>query len=298
MPNAQRSSRLSDPAIDVLMPSYQYGRYISDAVHSLERQSGWTGRLVVQDGQSTDGTVEYLESLGSSFVSWRSEPDHGQSDALNKALDRSSAPWVGWLNADEFYLPATMERVQKQIRGPARGADVIYGDYAQVDAEGDFLRLVPAHRFDDRALRRYGVFLPSCAAFIRRDALVTTRWRTQFRRVMDWDLWLRLQQSGAKFFYTGEVYGCFRVHKDQVTALPRKLHEREFGLLRSEFDGLAGPDAPLPSRAAARGMHVVLKALDGGYGRQVLSRRRARGKNLRWWAGDSEEDIIRRAFGY
>ena len=94
------------PEVDlsVVTPSFGYAHYLRDAIESVSGQRGITVEHIIQDGGSTDGTVELLESLGDA-VDWGSETDDGQSDALNRALRRARGRWVAWLNADEFYLP-------------------------------------------------------------------------------------------------------------------------------------------------------------------------------------------------
>src|SRR5579862_7410240 len=91
---------LAMPDVDVLTPSFDYARFIGDALDSVRLQTRVTAHHYVQDGGSSDATVELLKRTDG--VSWQSRPDRGQSDALNTAFSRGSAPWVAWLNADEF----------------------------------------------------------------------------------------------------------------------------------------------------------------------------------------------------
>src|SRR5919106_662562 len=101
---APGSERLGMNSISVLTPSRGYGRFIADAIESAKQQVGVTVQHVVQDAGSDDGTLDILWSYGDA-VDWTSEPDSGQSDALNRALGRATGDWIAWLNADEFYLP-------------------------------------------------------------------------------------------------------------------------------------------------------------------------------------------------
>ena len=88
---------------------------------------------------------------------WRSEPDEGQSDALNRALARARGRWIAWLNADEFYLPDGLAALGRE--GDRTGADVVYGDTLFVDGDGRLTRLLPQHRFIAVVLRSYGLFI-------------------------------------------------------------------------------------------------------------------------------------------
>lgn len=90
------------PLVSVLTPSYNQGRYLRDCLISVERQTYDAIEHVVYDGCSTDDSLAVLHDA-SSRVQWVSEPDEGQSDALNRAFESSSGEILGWLNADDGY---------------------------------------------------------------------------------------------------------------------------------------------------------------------------------------------------
>ena len=75
----------------ILTPSYGYGRFMSDCVKSVLMQEGIDIEHIVADGCSNDETTRILESFsGDQRLRWISEPDDGQSDALNKAFEMST----------------------------------------------------------------------------------------------------------------------------------------------------------------------------------------------------------------
>jgi len=83
--------------LSVLTPTFRSGVFLPNNLASVR---GTGAQHVVMDGGSDDGTVALLEAADD--VVWRSEPDTGQSDALNKAMAAADGNWLGWLNADEF----------------------------------------------------------------------------------------------------------------------------------------------------------------------------------------------------
>lgn len=265
--------------ISVLMPSYNYERFIVDAVESVIRQETSVDiELVVQDGSSTDGTVETLQRV---FHDPRlkvvTEADDGQSDALNKALRRSQGDIIGWLNADEFYLPGSLDAIRKAaIENP--DCDVFIGDCIFVDEAGRFIRLRPAHKFSFFTLRAYGCFVSSCATFIRRDALSVDPWDTTLRRSMDWDLWLTLGKR-RKFHYLAQPLAAFRVHGEQVTNVPESVDYEEFARLAQKHGFVVNRS----NKFFGGVLHKSLKLMDGAYGRQLRFRSALAGGSLRWW---------------
>src|SRR3712207_5225363 len=101
------------PSAAVLTPSFNYGRFIGDAVESVRRQDRVNIFHVIQDAKSSDDTAERLRSYPD--VDFVSQQDEGQSHALNLALQRANSDVVGWLNADEFYMPDALEVAQTEF---------------------------------------------------------------------------------------------------------------------------------------------------------------------------------------
>ena len=262
------------PTFSIITPSYNYEQFIDDALVSVARQRRVLAEHIVVDGASTDSTVGTLREADG--IIWRSEPDDGQSDALNKAFALASGEIVGWLNADEYYLDDALYEVQRTF--DTTGADVVYGDSIHVDGEGRLLRLAAQHRFDAEVLRHYGCYIPTCAFFVRRSALEDWSWDVQCRYIMDWDLYLWLHQNDAQFAYLPKPLGAFRVHSERVTAepLPRDAPER-IRVMRRYGISQAGT-----RRRAARFRRIALKVRSNSYLRQLKSRRHA-GLPTRWW---------------
>lgn len=267
--------------VSVLTPSRNYGRFLGDAIESVRLQRGFDVEHIVQDCCSTDGTVAYLKTCPD--VDWRSEPDAGQSDGLNRALLRASGRWIAWLNADEFYLPDSLRLLVE--RGEEVGADIVFGDAVFVDEQGRMLRLLPQHAFSQNVLRSYGACIPSSAVIFRRSALGEAPWSVSFRRLMDWALYVRLADEGKIFDHVVAAIGAFRVHPGQLTA-------SEPALFRSEYDRLLSRRRPA-SRAAVRNLgallHAALKASNGAYLRQIRTRH-LHGACARWFADGANPD--------
>jgi glycosyltransferase involved in cell wall biosynthesis len=264
-----------EPLVSVLTPTFESLRFLPDAILSVSSQ-GRAIEHVIVDGASTDGTRAFLEREQRANVKWISEPDSGQSDALNKAVHLASGQIVGWLNADEWYLPGTIDAVVAVFeRDPS--IDVVFGDYYEVDEKGIFRRLVTSHPFRRSVLRNYGCFVPSCATFIRRSVLPEVPWNTEHRWIMDLDLWLRLDEAGAKFRHVRRGLSAFRIHESQVTSGNIVAALPEWTSLFHRY-GIAS-DGPRRSHyRSARLLHRLLKVADGGYLREMAAARRLKGR--------------------
>lgn len=268
--------------VSVLTPSYGYGRFIRDAILSVLQQQGTKTEHIIQDAESQDATVAVLEEFGTR-LKWCSEPDAGQSDALNKALALARGRWVGWLNADEFYLPGALERLVEE--GDRTGADVVYGDAVFVDGNGRLLRTVPQHSFSPAVLRRYGVFIPSNSTIFRRSKLQETSWDVELKLVMDWDLYLKLLDAGAVFRHLCRPVGGFRVHANRVSAGSRREFSNDYAIVRQRHQVTASR-----WRLAGRLLHATNKLISGAYARQLRARELA-GIDLRWFSPETDPEV-------
>jgi hypothetical protein len=270
--------------VSVLTPSWNYGRFISDALCSVSAQAeGLELEHIVADAGSTDDTVDILKS-GPDRLRWWSRPDRGQSDALNRAFESSSGRWISWLNADEFYLPWALSALV--AAGEDLGVDAVFGDSVFVDARGRFLRLLPQHRYEPRLLRTYGCYIASCSLVLRRAAIAAVGgWDSSLRRVMDWSLLLSLQEHGFTFAHMPVPVGVFRIHSDQVTASPRQEHRAEYVHLRVQHGVTAMSDEGRTTVSGSLGRlhHSALKLRDGAYRRQWEARG-LKGSPFNWFA--------------
>lgn len=102
--------------ISILTPSFNSEKTIAKAISSVENQGYADYEHIIMDAGSTDATVEELKKHP--HVKWRSEPDKGQSDAINKAFSMSTGDIIGNLNADDYYLPGAFDTILKAFNDP------------------------------------------------------------------------------------------------------------------------------------------------------------------------------------
>ena len=202
----------------IVTPSYNYGRYIGECLASVARQEGATFEHLVMDAGSTDQTAEVVS--GFAHVSFFQEPDKGMSEAINKGFLKAKGRWVMWLNADDFLLPNALRKVLECVaRNPQ--ADVVFGTYRIVDAQGVLVRtmkLLPYSRFISV---HYGCYVPSTATFLNRERTIAQGFMLdeRMRTVMDNEYYARLSVAGRKFVYAPQVLAAFRVHDENLSCV-------------------------------------------------------------------------------
>lgn len=279
------------PRITILTPCFNASNFIEDAIHSVSRQEYEGTQHVVIDGDSNDGTQKILAQYR--HLDWCSEPDEGQSDALNKALLKAKGEWIGWLNADEFYLPGCFRTLAAAVQQNPE-ADVIYGDCVFVDAAGRFLNLKPQHRYSRLVLRHLGCYISSCSLFVRKSSLLKRPWDVRRRRMMDWDLYLSLDSRSAEFRYLPFPLAAFRVHAQQVTAEKSRGFSKEHRQIREQHGLPSSTAGILAARMMGRSLHTIFKVKDGGYRRRFAARRYLASRSMRWFSDTDDSFALLR----
>jgi len=219
----------------IVTPSLNQGRFLSDCLRSVadQRSSGLQVEHIVVDACSTDETRPLLES--STDVGWTSEPDDGQTNAINKGFRRASGDWLMWLNADDFLLPHALERV-KAFAELHPKAEVIYGDCRFVDAAGRMLRDKREGDFNLWMLVLYGCYIPSTATFFRRSLIERGHFLDPvYRNCMDLEYFVRLAGAGVHFKHIPEVLAGFRFHDSNISFKFSERRKREKLTIQRSF---------------------------------------------------------------
>jgi glycosyltransferase involved in cell wall biosynthesis len=247
--------------VSIVTPSLDQGRYLRDAIESVRAQTYPELEHVVVDAGSTDGTLDIL--AGYEGVRWISEPDRGQSHALNKGFALARGDVFGWLNADDAYPPdaiaeavATLERT---------GAGLVYGDVTRVDDGGVNPRRIRSRpTFDLWTEVNLGCGVYSPAVFFTREAFEAVGGVDEsLEMTMDWDLWLRI---GRRFpvVRVDAVWGVQRLHAE-MKSLVHDAWEERLAVSRRHGGRLVSPLLIRRHIRGERAQRVVGRGVSGVY---------------------------------
>jgi glycosyltransferase involved in cell wall biosynthesis len=210
------------PLISIVTPSFNQGRFIEEAMESVQFQNYRSCEHLIIDGMSTDGSVDILRNLtadgGRANVHWSSERDSGQSEALNKGFRRARGEIIGWLNSDDRYRPGCFEHIVRFFENNP-GVDIVYGDYLMVDEAGGPLQLRREIEFNAFILLYHRVlYIPTTATFFRRRIFEEGNWLDEtLQYAMDLDFFIRLSACGYVFKHISEVLADFRLQPNSKT---------------------------------------------------------------------------------
>ena len=228
---------MSGPLVSVLTPSYNQARWLAENLGSVACQTYPAIEHLVMDGGSADGSVELLQQTDG--VTWASEPDEGQSHALNKAFAASTGEIVGWLNSDDAFWDCRVVADVVAFFAEHPDVDVVFGHAAHVNEDGLLLHFfrVPAYGTGS-LLRRYD-YIVQPAVFVRRRVLAETLVDESYHFTMGYELWLRLAASGARFARIDRVLAIDRAQRARKSMNLLDTLAEDMARLRSTY-GVAG----------------------------------------------------------
>ena len=204
--------------LSIITPSFNQGIFIEDAIKSVLDQNYAHFEHIIIDGGSTDGTIEILKKY--KHLKWISEPDEGQSDAINKGFQLATGDIVGWLNSDDMYLPGVFDRVVAALENTK--LDAIYANYKFVDKLGRYIRDVSSHR-PVKWLSLFHCYIPSTTFFFKR-SIIDERISIdkQFQISMDKEFFAHILYSGYQMHHINVCFAKFRWH-DNNKSLDSKV---------------------------------------------------------------------------
>ena len=232
---------MNRPKFSIITPSFNQAKYIESTIRSVLDQPGVDIEYIIMDGGSTDGSVDIIQKYADKLAYWVSEPDDGQTDAINKGFNRASGDIFAWINSDDTYEPGTFEQVAEFFKNnPEIG--LVYGEAYFIDGQGHRIGVFPAAQTNLGKLKNGYVHIPQQAAFFRAEL-----WQKvgpldpDFYFAMDYDLWVRLARVTKIAYLPNKFWANFRLHTSAKTIAADdrcwpemlKVHYRDGGSLLS-----------------------------------------------------------------
>lgn len=213
---------VSSPKITIVTPSFNQGRFLEETIRSVLLQGYPNLEYFVLDGGSTDNSVEIIKKYSSWIDFWISEPDGGQSAAINRGLRMGTGSHATWINSDDMLCKNAL---YNQVLTREFATNVVYiGDCVNIDEIGNVLFI---HRGRVQSLedlvrvrsvwRSKGYICQQEVLFPLKLALHVGGLNEENHYSMDYELWGKFFLAGAKVEYTGIPFGFFRWHTGQKT---------------------------------------------------------------------------------
>jgi glycosyltransferase involved in cell wall biosynthesis len=199
----------------IVVPSYQQARFLSKNFESLAQQGVENLEVIVQDGGSTDGSVDIIrkwEKHSWKSFKWESKRDKGQTDAINQGLKKATGDIVSFLNSDDYLLPNALKTVERYFEQNP-DLQMLYGKALHVNEDGKTIGEYPTEKWSlSRLLETCLICQPAC--FWRRklhDKIGL--FDESLNYGMDLDFWLRAGKITEPFYVT-ETLAASRCHSE------------------------------------------------------------------------------------
>jgi len=196
--------------ISVITPSFNQGRFIEDAIRSVLIQDYPDFEHIVVDNCSSDNTLDILKKYP--HIRWISEPDNGQSHALNKGFRMATGDILAWLNCDDFYLPGSFHNAAGMLKDPA--IDGVYSDLDFCDPDCRITKHYRSHR-PVKFLSLFHAFISSECFFFKRKVVDNRIFvREDLHYCMDQEFAANLLYQNYRLHYAKDCFAVFRWHGD------------------------------------------------------------------------------------
>lgn len=201
------------PAIAIITPSYQQAKYLDATIKSVLDQNYPFLEYIIIDGGSTDGSVEIIKKYADKLKYWVSEPDEGQSDAINKGLRRAEKSLiVGWLNSDDVLMPDALLNVVRAFQKNP-DASLVYGDVQSIDGAGNVINETRFPQLEIEDLMKFEIICQP-AVFTRLKIVKALGGvDASYQYLMDHHLWMRMAMEGD-MVHVPELLAQARYHED------------------------------------------------------------------------------------
>lgn len=268
------------PRISLVTPSYNQAAYLRETIESILRQGYPNLEYMIVDGGSDDGSQEIIREYEDQLSWWVSEPDEGQSVAINKGFHRATGELVAWVNSDDLLLPRCLHLVANKYR-EGGAPTIIHGDCIYIDEKGMITRAIRTGG-QKRAWLKRGVWYPSApAVFFQSEAIRSAGYLDpSYRLSMDVDVWVRIGLEDARIEYIPEYLGAFRWHWQSKTSgsiRRRGGHNRENPETREIFDR-ALPGSTEERRWQWRALRKFVQVVNLNYLKAALDSKRMKGR--------------------
>ncbi len=206
------------PLVSIITPNYNKAPYLEESLLSVLEQDYPHLEYILIDGGSTDGSLDIIRKYQGRIDRWLSEPDQGQSHAINKGFALARGQVVAWLNSDDLYFPGAVSRAMARFAADPE-LDFLYGQGVLLTATGEFLGYLPQiEPFNRHRLLSCYNYLMQPACFFKKQTLDRLGYLdTSLNYVMDWELWCRFAAAGCKFRYEPELLAADRQYEGTKT---------------------------------------------------------------------------------
>jgi glycosyltransferase involved in cell wall biosynthesis len=224
------------PKISIITPSFNQGKFIEETIHSVLNQNYSNLEYIIIDGGSNDNSIDVIKKYEFKIKYWISEPDNGQSHAINKGLKQATGDIINWINSDDLLAPNSLSRIA-EIYAKKPEIKCLIGNYyiKSKNKTEEITDKVLKNTFYDSV--RYPI-IKQPSTFYSRIALEkmgTLNESLHYTMDYDWYIKFLINFGVTDVYETTDFFSTFRLHDDSKTSKNSELFEQEIFQLQEDL---------------------------------------------------------------
>ena len=224
--------------ISVIIPTYNNESYLRSAIQSVLCQTYTDYEIIVVDDGSTDNSREIVKTFGDK-VGYLRQENQGLAGARNTGIQNARNSMICLLDADDQWSPSYLQKMVN-LASEDPGAAIYYCCAQAVDKYGEKLPQVlgcPVKPPEEmlNVLLRANFLIPSTVMMNYSTIKQGDYFDKNFRRLQDWELWIRLLKQGYRFVGLPEVLVNYRIHEESLSKDPQGGQQAAMALVRKHF---------------------------------------------------------------
>lgn len=256
------------PLVTVIIPTYNHSQFVGQAINSVLEQTMDDLELIVVDDGSTDDTKNVVSAIDDPRIRYHHQENQGLASTRNTGLRLARGKYIGFLDADDYWLPGKLASQINLLEANTR-LGLVYGGYYVVDENGTRIatrrpRIVHNDTLAELILDNY-VTGSATTSVVRAEVFEQVgSFNQSLKACEDWDMWLRV----AAVYSLGavnDIVACIRVHGNNMTS-NAALMDKYFQIVVDMFFQQHVCDEVARLRSSAKSRAKVRAAVFAGRG--------------------------------
>ncbi len=204
--------------ITIITPSYNQGRYLEQTIDSVLSQNYSNLDYIIIDGGSTDNSVDIIKKYEKHLSFWVSEKDSGQSEAINKGINKASGEIINWLCSDDYLENGSLEIINEAFK--EENINVVSGRFRQFQDDGSFEKIYPGTEITDLLEKTIVTkYLQQPSTFFRTNFFKNLMINETLQWYMCYEIWVKylIKDGQNNFKKIDDLLVHYRLHEDSKT---------------------------------------------------------------------------------
>lgn len=265
---------MSSCKVSVIIPAYNQGHYLKEAIQSVLTQDYTDYELIIIDDGSQDNTREVVDSFSDARIRYLYQSNKGLTAARNTGIGLASGQYISFLDSDDIFLPEKLTALVGLLESKSL-VGFVFGNAYYMDENGQRLALMANSWLqNDTTQLLIGNPIHVGSVLVRLEWLENVGLFDEDNQACgDWDMWLRLAKNGCVMQYIDLPVSSYRVHSEQMTRSAKRMRKAMLDVLDKIFNANDLPDSWYPYRDQAYASAYLRSAARAYHANELIDAR-------------------------